>query len=165
MKIRSLGVLAVSLVLALSVVSGCGYAVREAPPFKAIRIGRIENGTFEPKLDDRLLEALGRKLIERGVRVSPESEYELSGRITSLRLRSRAEKDDLDYEYDVRASGDFYLTMPDGEKRKLWAGGELIVSFTASSDALGLIVQKDSAIREALKNMADSIALSIVSLK
>ena len=56
----------------LFTVSGCGYKFqgRATLPFDSVRIGRIENRTFEPKLEDKLQKALADELIKNGISVS-----------------------------------------------------------------------------------------------
>ena len=66
-----LGCWATGLIL-LFTLSGCGYTLqgRDTLPFTSVKIGRIENRTFEPKLEDKFQKALADELIRNGIMIS-----------------------------------------------------------------------------------------------
>ena len=83
-----------SATLLLLVFSGCGYRLqgRESLPFEVIAIERIENKTVEPKLEDRLYDALAEELLRKGISVHPDAGYKLSGSINRFDLRLLSEQ-------------------------------------------------------------------------
>lgn len=142
---------------------GCGYSLVR-PPMASVKLGKIENRTYEPKLQDRFYEALSASLSENGIRISRASGHEIHGSINSLNLRITAEQDDVAAQYEVKVKGRFYLTGPDGESRELsGGGGEFIVSFSGQGDIEYVLSYRDKAVEEALKNISDALVDSIIN--
>lgn len=161
-----LGYLATGLIL-LFTVSGCGYKFqgRETLPFDSVRIGRIENRTFEPKLEDKLQKALADELIKNGIMISRNSGHVITGVITKFELKPLTEKEGLAVEYEVIIKGEFFLTSPEGKVTELRNSGVFIVSFYNETSLQALVASKEPAIETALKNLSSEIRAGIIYQK
>ena len=143
--------------------AGCGYNIRRKPPVDSVRLGRIVNNTTEPKLQDRLYEALSLSLMQNGIRIENSSQYEIKGSIDGIKLRGTAEEDGVAIQYEVSISGNFVLIGPDGKARELRSSDVFIVIFSSADPLLErVIAQKEAAIKRALNNMATEIVTSIL---
>lgn len=158
-KIRQLPVLL--LLAGCLVLVACGYAVQKSP-IESVRIGKIENRTFEPRLEDHLSEALASALLRNGIDIDGRSPYTVEGTIDTFELRSLSEKEGVAIRYEVIIKGRFYLVDSEGATRELRNRGVFIVSFP-SEEALGtvLALKEEAAIR-ALEDMSEEIAASII---
>lgn len=150
--------------LCMAVLWGCGYSVRRAP-VDSVRIGPIENATYEARLEDRLAEVLAPELLKNGIRVDESSSYAIEGTLESLALESIAEADEVTTTYRVTITGRFVLRGPEGEERKLPGGGKYITIFSSRGDLTSVIAQKDLAIRRAVKDLAEEISAQILYMR
>jgi hypothetical protein len=140
--------------------SGCGYSLQNKAslPFQAIHIGKIENVTIEPKLQDMLYRALVDEFLKHGVSVNRDAGYKLSGRINHFELLILSEKSDIATEYEVVIKGNFNLTDPSGKIKELKnTASPFIVSFTGPGPLNDLIASKEKASEKAMKDMAMEI--------
>lgn len=153
-----------SLLSALCFLIGCGYKFqgRETLPFDSVRIGRIENRTFEPKLEDKLQKALADELIKNGIMISKNSGHVITGVITKFELKPLTEKEGLAVEYEVIIKGEFFLTSPEGKVTELRNSGVFIVAFYNAGSLNELTASKEPAIETALKNLSSEIRAGIV---
>ena len=101
---------------------------RDTLPFTSVKIGKIENRTFEPKLEDKFQKALADELIRNGIMIS-KTGHVISGAIDDLKLRPLAEEEGVASEYEVIIKARFFLTSPDGKVKELRNSGVFIVSF------------------------------------
>ena len=150
------------LLAVLVLPAGCGYHIRKTPPVDSVRLGRILNNTTEPRLQDRLYEALSLSLMKNGIRIENNSQYTLKGSINDVKLRGTAEQVGVTIQYEVRISGDFVLLGPDGKARELHSSDVFIVTFSSAGALENVLAQKEEAIKTALGNMADRIVTSIL---
>jgi hypothetical protein len=140
--------------------SGCGYSLQNKAtlPFQAIQIGKIENATVEPKLQDMLYRALTDDFLKHGVVVNRDAGYKLSGRINHFELLILSEKSDIATEYEVVIKGNFTLTDPSGKIKELKnTGSPFIVSFSGPGTLNNLIASKELASEKAMRDMAMEI--------
>ncbi len=144
--------------------NGCGYKFqgKETLPFETVKIGKIENRTFEPKLEDKLNKALVDELSKSGFIISSNSKHAINGVINAFRLKPLAEKDKVAVEYEVIIEGKFTLTMPDGTIKELRNSGAFIVSFYADGNLNELVASKENAAESALKSLAAEIRAGII---
>ena len=145
----------------LSAVFSCGYTLQKKAslPFSAIHIGKIENATVEPKLQDMLYRALTDEFLKHGVTVTRESGYTLNATINHFDLLVLSEKFDIASEYEVVIKAYFTLVDSSGKKKEFKnVGSPFIVSFPSTGNQLnGLIASKELAAEKAMKNMAMEI--------
>jgi hypothetical protein len=136
---------------------------KESLPFESIRIGKIENTTVEPKLQDKLYQLLTEELLNQGIRLSPDAEYILNGKINVFELKVLSEKRGVATEYEVIIGGDFQLVMPSGdieEFKKI--GSPFIVSFKSEKLLEDVIANKESASEKALRDMAVEVVGNLI---
>ncbi|MBM4144731.1 MAG: hypothetical protein FJ240_00425 [Nitrospira sp.] len=139
---------------------GCGYSIQNKAslPFQAIQIGKIENVTIEPKLQDILYRALTDEFLKHGVSVNRDAGYKLSGRINHFELLILSEKSDIATEYEVVIKGNFILTDPSGKIKELKnTGSPFIISFSGPGPLNNLIASKELASEKAMRDMAMEI--------
>lgn len=143
---------------------GCGYIIqgRETLPFNSVKIGKIENKTYEPKLEDKLQKALADELIKNGIMISKSSEHVITGVIEGFELKPLSEKEGLAVEYEVIIKGKFFLTSPGGKVADLRNSGAFIVSFYNAGNLQEIMASKELAIESALKNLSSEIRAGIV---
>jgi len=144
---------------------GCGYTIhgKALLPFDSIQIGKIENTTLEPKLQDRLHRALAEEFLKQGIAVYPDAGYKLSGTIYQYELVILSEKADIAAEYEVIINGDFRLIDPSGnikEFKKI--GSPFIVSFQSSNMLEDVLASKELASEKAIKDMAMEIVAVLI---
>jgi outer membrane lipopolysaccharide assembly protein LptE/RlpB len=152
-------------ILAAAVIfaAGCGYSIhRKADlPFTEISIGKIENRTFEPKLQDKLRRALVEEFAKNGITVTPAAKTQLSGVIHEFKMVSLSERDDITVEYSVKMETDFTFRDSAGKVREIGRKGkglQFIISFGGSGALADTLAARDAAEQRA---MAD-IALQVV---
>jgi outer membrane lipopolysaccharide assembly protein LptE/RlpB len=156
MNKRARPVLLISALIVM-LLGGCGYSVQRhaALPFTEISLGRIENATFEPKLQDKLFEALTREFMKQGISVDPSAKLKLTGTINRFDLISLAEKKGITAEYRVVVNITFRLLDEEGKTKKTMnIKSPFIVSYTGSPDLGMLIATKEGAEERAMADIA-----------
>lgn len=144
---------------------GCGYTIhgKALLPFDSIQIGKIENTTLEPKLQDRLHKALTEEFLKQGIEVNPNAGYKLSGSINQFELRMLAVKSDIATEYEVIIKADFKVIDPSGNIKEFKnIGSPFIISFSGSGPLDELIASKELASEKAIKDMAMEIVAVLI---
>jgi hypothetical protein len=144
---------------------GCGYQIRNKAslPFTAIKIGRIENKTLEPKLEDRLYRALTEEFLKQGVDVSPGAAYKIAGTVRQFDLRVLSEKSDVAVDYEVIVKADFTLTDPSGNTKEFRnIESPFIISFSGTGALNDLITSKELAAEQAIRDMAMEIVAGLI---
>ena len=136
---------------------------KAALPFDSIAIGTIENKTVEPKLQDKLYQSLTEEFLKQGIRVSPDADYSLRGKINQFDLIILSEKNGVATEYEVTIRGDFELVMPTGEVKALKGiGSPFIVSFQSDDLLEDVIANKERASEKAIRDMAMEIVANFI---
>jgi len=148
----------------LFTVFGCGYTLqgRDTLPFTSVKIGRIENRTFEPKLEDKFQKALADELIKNGIMISKSAGHVISGTINDLTLKPLSEKEGVASEYEVLIKARFFLTSPDGKVKELRNSGVFTVSFPGSGNIESIVAAKEQAAETAMRNLASEIRAGLV---
>jgi outer membrane lipopolysaccharide assembly protein LptE/RlpB len=143
---------------------GCGYTLqgRDKLPFTSVKIGIIENKTFEPKLEDKFQKALADELIKNGIMISKSAGHVISGSIYDFSLKPLSEKEGVASEYQVIIKARFFLTSPDGKVKELRNSGVFTVSFSGSGNIESLVAAKEQAAETAMRNLASEIRAGIV---
>lgn len=144
---------------------GCGYTLqsRATLPFDSIQIGVIENKTLEPKLQDRLYNALTEEFLKHGVTVQTTAGYKLSGTIHLFELNVLSERRGTAIQYEVVMRGDFRLVGPSGDTRDFKnIGSPFIISFSALGILEDVLAFKELASERAVKDMAMEIVAALI---
>lgn len=149
----------------LCAVFGCGYSLhgRASLPFQAVNIGVIENGTYEPKLQDKLSQALSAEFLSQGIVIHPEADYRLQGKIKLFELRILSETADVATEYEIIIRGDFTITDGSGNIREYKdIGSPFFVSFPGSGQLTTMLAVKELAAERAVRDMARQIVAALI---
>ena len=149
----------------LLTVYGCGYTIhgKKSLPFDSIQISKIENRTLEPKLQDRLHNALTEEFLKQGIAVHPEAGYKLSGTIHLFELHVLSERSDIAAEYEVIIKGDFRLVDPSENIKEFKnIGSPFIVSFQSSDLLEDVLALKELASEKAIRDMAMEIVSILI---
>jgi hypothetical protein len=148
--------------VAAVVLVGCGYSVRQTPGFSSLAIGRIENNTPEPRLEDILYEELALELSRKGIRVERGAGHALTGSIDRYVLRGLAEREGVNVQFQVQITGNFTLRGPRGEERPIRGSGAFLVTFAGRGPLESVLANRDEAVRRSLRDMAREIVWDIV---
>ncbi len=142
-------------------VHGCGYTLqtRANLPFSSVSLGKIENKTFEPKLQDRLNRILAETLMEYGVEVTPWAEHRIDGDITMFQLLTVSEINLTTAEYQILIKADFKLT-----DTKTGASVPLVgvsspfnTTFKALGNLENVLAQKEISTDAALRDLSQEL--------
>jgi hypothetical protein len=145
--------------------AGCGYSVytRASLPFTEVRIGKLENATLEPKLQDKLHQALVEEFAKYGVAVRPGAVPVLSGVIRNFSMVSLSEKDDITVEYRFLINADFTFQDDAGKIREIKDRGlPFIVSFTGAGALQDLLAARETAEQKAMSDLAKSVIGTLI---
>jgi len=147
--------------LLASALSACGYSVKREPAVKEVSIGYLDNRTHEPGLSDSLRTALTLELAARGVRASDGADTKITGTIAGLSVSPLAERRGTLVKFSVSMDGDFMLTGPGEEQRKLGTPLHYIVAFGSDAELGELYSMRDEAVRRAVADLASDIAAAV----
>jgi outer membrane lipopolysaccharide assembly protein LptE/RlpB len=144
--------------------AGCGYSVygRSSLPFTEIQIGRIENRTLEPKLEDKLYEALVEEFARNGISVTAGAASSISGVVSNYTMFSLSEKDDITVEYRIVVDADFTFRDAAGKTREIKTALPFIVSFSGIGSMANLLANRDVAERQAMADIAMEIVGALI---
>jgi outer membrane lipopolysaccharide assembly protein LptE/RlpB len=162
-RVRIIALRCILLVTAL-LTTGCGYSVhgRSSLPFTEIQIGRIENRTLEPKLEDKLYQALVEELARNGISVTAGAASSISGVVNNYLMYSLSEKDDITVEYRVIVDADFTFRNAAGKTREIKTELPFIVSFSGIGAMANLLANRDVAERQAMADIAMEIVGALI---
>ena len=147
----------------LLLVSGCGYTLQTSAdlPFDTIYIGRIDNKTHEPKLQDDFNRVLAETLSEYGFKIN-QSRYVLEGVLTNFTLTPTAEQASIAVQYEVIIQGNFRLVDKVSNKTfPLTASSPFITYFSSSGRLENVLAERDLVTLDALKNLSQVLAQQI----
>ncbi len=145
--------------------AGCGYTAysRSSLPFTEVRIGKIENATIEPKLQDKLHQALVEEFANYGVAVTPVAAPVLSGVIRNFSMASLSEKDDITVEYRFILDADFTFQDSTGKITEIKNRGlPFIVSFSGAGALQNLLAARENAEKSAMSDLAKSVIGTLI---
>ncbi len=150
-------------------VSGCGYSIQKKAdlPFNEIFIGKLNNNTFEPKLQDKLHRALAESFSLYGFQISPSSRYRLEGDITKFEIKTLSEKDLITTEYQILLFCTFRLIDADtGTITKIDSIAEPFVNYFVAKGRLeNVLAQKEVATEISLRELSKELARYIIYMK
>lgn len=147
--------------------SGCGYKVygHSDLPFTEIKIGKIENKTLEPKLQDKLYAALTEEFMKNGIMVSPYAGTKISAVLHKFDMPVFSEKSNIAVEYRILINADFTVEYKDGRKKELKKiDSPFIVSFSSpeSEDLASLLANKELLEERAMRDVAMRIVGALI---
>jgi len=109
-----------TVLVALLLLTGCGYRVAPGIPFEGRRVyvGHVANKTLEPGLEERLRTALLEAIAVDGrLKTAPEKEAEviLEATVVQYRLAPSAEASGFATQYEIHLTGAFVVRAGDGK--------------------------------------------------
>ncbi|HMK42834.1 MAG TPA: LPS assembly lipoprotein LptE [Dissulfurispiraceae bacterium] len=146
--------------------TGCGYTLqtRANLPFQEIDLGRIENKTAEPKIEDRMTRNLGDVLMEYGFALSPGARYRIEGEVRSFVLTVLSEVSLTAAQYQVTAT--VGMRLVDTQTGKIVPieniSSPYVTSFSASGRLENILAQKEIATNSALRDLSQRIVQQLV---
>lgn len=150
----------------LSLLSGCGYHLygKKDIKVKEVKIGKIENTSREPRLEDLLKVELSNEIERQGLSISNDAPYQIHGNISHFELIGTAESGEQVFrEYEIRIVGTFFLLTPEGKDIPLKGQNPFIVTFSSSDPNLSRVfAQRQMGVQTVLKNLAAEIVSSLV---
>lgn len=144
---------------------GCGYKIQSISnlSFDAIAIGKIENRTLEPRLQDRLSRALAERFMQYGCKIDPHARYKIEGEITGFEINPVAEKAVTAIQYIVIARADFKLIDTiDGSVMTFSIYNPFSVYFSSAGSLQEIIAQKEIAAGRALDDLSQEVVRRII---
>jgi len=151
--------------LAVLMAAGCGYSIhgRSDLPFTEIRIGKIENFSIEPKLQDKLHRALVKEFTKNGITVTPSAGNVLSGVVRKFEMSSLSEKKDVTVEYKILIDAEFTYKDSDGKVRAIKkVMSPFIISSPGSRDMGVILGSRDVAEDKAMSDIAMEIVGALI---
>lgn len=132
-------------------------------PFQTVSIGKIENKTLEPKLQDKLNQALSTTFAQYGLEISDNARYRLDGEIRDFELIPTTEVNLTATQYQINLSSSFTLTDTEsGKKIPIVPSTRFITYFSALGRIEYIMAQKEIAEVSALTDLSQSLVSSIV---
>jgi outer membrane lipopolysaccharide assembly protein LptE/RlpB len=145
--------------------SGCGYSMHRQSElsFTEVFIGRIENHTVEPKLQDMLHRAITEEFRKQGVSVGSASDNRLTGTVTHFAIAGISEKSGIIAEYRVTVDVEFTLFKGGGqapETKKV--SGPFFVTFDGSGELERVLAGKEAAEEQVMRDIAMQVVWSFL---
>jgi hypothetical protein len=144
---------------------GCGYTIQTKAnlPFDTIAVGKLENKTFEPKLQDRLSRQLAETFLEYGFSISSSARYRLEGEITKFELEPLVEQSLVATQYKVVIKAYFRLIdTASGKIIPLVEDSPFITYFSSAEKLQNVLAQKELSTISALKDISQAVARRII---
>lgn len=148
--------------------SGCGYTLqsRATLPFQEVELGRIENMTHEPKLEDRLARALAQVFPEYGIDLSRSARHRIEADITGFELLALSEKSLYVAEYQVRATTAIRIIDREAETvTTVKSSGPFVTYFRATGGIESVLAGKELATERAMRDIAQDIIQRVIYQK
>lgn len=146
----------------LFTVSGCGYRIigSQPLPFSSVTINAVHNNTYEPKLEDKLRNALSVEFINQGIEVRKAGgEVELDATITLFQLGALAAVDELTKEQEVTLKADIRLN----DRGKITEYRSIESPIKITFQTTGTVTQSSARKEQASEKACSEIAKEIVS--
>ncbi len=148
-------------VILITFLAGCGYRLQTKAdlPFDTITIGKVENSTSEPKLQDRLSALLAETFMEYGIAVVPSSRHVVQANVVRFNLRTLSEVNLTTSEYEVMITSDFIITdTATGETFRLMRLKDPYLTYFFATGALeNVLAQKEIATDVALRDLSREV--------
>ncbi len=143
----------------------CGYHVvgSKPLPFNSVTIQPVHNETYEPKLEERLHNALSKEFITQGIKVkAANGDVDLIATITTFELRSIASIEEKVQEQTITLKTN--IKIIDGERVIEFKSMQspIRITFQSSGTVTESVVEKENAIDKAFSEIAKEIISKIV---
>ncbi|HSW64059.1 MAG TPA: LPS assembly lipoprotein LptE [Dissulfurispiraceae bacterium] len=148
--------------------TGCGYTMQSRAnlPFHEIDLGRVENKTHEPKLEDRLARAIGLVFPEYGFDISPHAGYRLECDIETFTMTVLSEIGLTAAEYQIATGVTMRLVETKSGKVTVMKPASPFVTYFRSTGRIeAVMAQKELATDRAMRDVAQRAAQEIIYKK
>jgi len=154
-----------TLYLYLSTFSGCGYHIVGSRhlPFSSVTIKPVQNKTYEPKLEERLHNALAEAFLSQGIKVTTANgDIAIETTITTFKLGAIAYIDERVQEQTIIMRVD--TKVIDKERVFEFPSMEspIKITFQTSGTISDSVIQKERAIDKACNEIAGELVGKII---
>ncbi|MEE8329856.1 MAG: LPS assembly lipoprotein LptE [Thermodesulfovibrionia bacterium] len=135
----------------------CGYhMVGSKPlPFQSITIKSVQNKTYEPKLEDRLHNALSKEFISQGIKVMARGgDADMEAIITTFELSSIAAINETVQEQMIKMIVNIRVIYKDRVTEFTSMESPIRITFPTTGTVSDSVVQKERAIDKACSEIA-----------
>jgi len=154
----------VVLMIAL-VVSSCGYRlVGSKPlPFPSIAINHVQNDTYEPRLEERLHNALSTEFINQGIEVRAGSaDAELQATVNTFLLGAIAAIDEIVKEQEITMEVNIKFIENGRVLEFKSMVSPIRITFQAAGSVSNSVAEKERATDKACREIAKEIVSRII---
>ncbi len=147
------------------VVTSCGYSlVGSNPlPFQSIAIKHIQNDTYEPRLEERLHNALSTEFIHQGIEVTAGGGgVELQATVTTFMLGAIAAIDEIIKEQEITMQVDIKIIENDRTMEFKSMVSPIRITFQSTGTVSDSVAEKERATDKACREIAKEIVSRII---
>jgi hypothetical protein len=148
-----------------SAVASCGYRVVGSTPlpFRSIAIKHVQNYTYEPRLEERLHNALSTEFIHHGIEVTAgEGDAELQAAVTTFILGSVASIDEAVKEQEITMTVDIKFIESSRVLEYKSMVSPIKITFQSTGEISDSIAQKERATDKACSEIAKELVSRII---
>lgn len=143
----------------------CGYQmVGSKPlPFDSIVIRPVHNNTYEPRLEERLYNALSKEFISQGIKVvSSNGDASLEATVTAFELSSIAVIDEKVQEQAITMRVDVKIIYKERTIEFISMESPIRITFESTGTVSESVLQKERATDKACNEIAREIISKII---
>ncbi len=145
--------------------SSCGYKIigSHLLPFDSISIKPVKNKTYEPRLEERLFNALSNEFISQGIKVvASGGRAELEATITRFALAAVSSVDEIVKEQTVIMDVDVSI-VSNGEVIEFKSmKSPIYITFEATESISGSVANKEKVTDKASREIAKEIVSKLI---
>ncbi len=173
-KIKNMSFLTVNFPLLISysilstsilLLASCGYhLVGSKPlPFNSVTIQQIKNMTYEPRLEEKLHNALSREFITQGIRVkSSGGDVDVEAAITTFELKAIASIDERVQEQSIIMKVNVKISDKDRVTEFIGMQSPIRITFMTIGTITESVVLKEKATEKAFLEIAKEIISKLI---
>ncbi len=151
--------------LLLLAVSSCGYRIVGSTqlPFKSIAIKQVLNKTYEPRLEERLHNALSSEFINQGIEVTAGSgDVELQATVTTFLLGAIAAIDEVVKEQQITMQVNIKLVENGKTMEFNSMASPIKITFQSTGTVSASVAEKERATDKACREIAKELVSRII---
>jgi uncharacterized lipoprotein YajG len=143
----------------------CGYhMVGSRPlPFQSVTINQVRNMTYEPKLEERLHNALSNEFISQGIRVmAMNGDVDLNATVTTFQLATIAHIDERVQEQSIILKVDVNITDENRSIQFRDMQSPIKITFKTTGTVSESVAEKERATDKAFSEIAREIISKMI---
>ena len=144
---------------------GCGYHIVGSRflPFRSIAIKPVVNRTYEPKVEEKMHEALSSEFIHQGIEIKPDSrEAMVETTIRTFALGAIGAVDETVKEQEVLMSVDIRAVINGDVTEFKEMRSPIKITFQSTGTVSESVAQKEDAVRKACREIAKEIVSKLI---